>query len=75
MLVWLVKYGVHILTVAVTIHTPDTVFYFSNNSTESKAEVEENIFLGKWTTLPSLTNEINSQALTTHPTEGSSHTN
>jgi hypothetical protein len=57
-----VKYGVHILTDAVTIHTPDTILYFSKNSAESNAEVEENIFLGKWTILPKLINEINSQA-------------
>jgi len=70
-----VKYGVYILMDAVTIHTPDIIFYFSNKSAESKAGVEENIFLGKWTTLSSLTNEINSQALTTQPTERNSHTN
>jgi len=69
------KYGVHILTDAVIIHKPDMIFYFLNDAAESKTEVEGNIFFGKWTTLPSLTNEINSQALTTQPTERNSHTN
>ena len=67
------KYGGHILTDAVIIHTPDVIF--PNNAAESKAEVEGNIFFGKWTTLPSLTNEFNSQALTTQPTERNSHSN
>lgn len=69
------KYGVHILTDAVIIHIPDMIFYFSNDVAESKAEIEQNMFFGKWMTLPSLTNEINSQALATQPTERNSHTN
>jgi hypothetical protein len=70
-----VKYGVHILTDAVIIHTPDMIFYFSKDAAEPKAEGEENILFGKWTTLPNLTNDINSQALTTQPTKRNSHTN
>jgi hypothetical protein len=40
------------------------LFFFSKYTVESKTQVEENIFLRKWKTLPSLNNEISWQALT-----------